>query len=178
MKAASPEDEFLVGFAGVGSGRIRLSFQTPRPPSIPLPLSLRDPRHSPSSSPLSMSFPLSVIPGPDRDQGAHAARAWVPALRCVPAGMTDRGWMPGSRLPPCIARLPLAFRHLSLLPPPSLPFSVIPGFDPGSRLTPTAPEIPALRCAPAGMTERGWRRGGGRLDVWSRQLVVRIGGEQ
>ncbi len=36
MKAASPEDEFLVGFAGVGSGRIRLSLSKPSSAIDPL----------------------------------------------------------------------------------------------------------------------------------------------
>ena len=94
---------------------------SPSPPLSPLPLSLS---------------PLSVIPDTTRDLGAHARPAWVPALRCAPAGMTDRGWLSGSRLPHLHRRLPLRFPALLLLasrPPPSPSH---PALSPSSRARP------------------------------------------
>ena len=89
-------------------------------------------------------------------------RAGIPALRCAPAGMTEgtRALTPSPPLSPHPPRCHPILRRVTPLRPliVILHLSVIPGLtrDPRSPPPPRA-GIPALRCAPAGMTEGGTR---------------------
>ena len=69
----------------------------------------------------------------------------IPALRCAPAGMTERG----------TPALPPNLNALILTPSSHPPLLSHPGPRPGIKAHSLRMEIPALRCAPAGMTERG-----------------------